>query len=148
MLGVGEVLIDAEPAAVHDLTVAEGEHLGGQTACLVGGGQDSIQVFHHGLVVIAVLDRSAGVSADHHQEVVEVMSDGAGNIADGFHLLRLRAMLLDLFPSAVVAHDFEVGDKAPAAVMDGGALGLAGEHLAIFLFVHDGSRGAVFTLDR
>ena len=48
------------------------------------------------LVVGHLLEQPAGLPADHHQQIVEVVRDAAGEPADRFHLLRLTELLFEL----------------------------------------------------
>ena len=40
------------------------------------------------------LQQELAVAGDHHEQIVEVVGDAAGEPADGFHLLRLAELLL------------------------------------------------------
>ena len=58
------------------------------------------------------------VARDHHQQIVEVVRDAAGQAADGFHLLRLPQLLLQgAALGDVLGKEFEY-DSAFAAIGD------------------------------
>ena len=46
-------------------------------------------------IVAEAVQQKFGVSRDHHQQIIEVVSDAAGEPADGFHLLGLTQLLLE-----------------------------------------------------
>ena len=59
-----------------------------------GGIGDLLRVSAHGGLVADTSQQELGVSRDHHEQVVEVVGDAAGEPADGFHLLGLAKLLL------------------------------------------------------
>ena len=95
---------------IERLAPGEGQELGGKFrsvlrgapgfACklpLVGVGEHGIQEFD--------------IGDNHRQNVVEVVSDAAGELADRLHLLRLAQLLLHLLAAGEVAD--EAGEHAP-----------------------------------
>ena len=51
-----------------------------------------------GAALAGLGQQQIGVAADHHQDVVEVVRDAAGQLADGFQLLRLSQLGLEPAP--------------------------------------------------
>src|SRR5207253_6191030 len=83
---------------VHDfefkkLLAAEREQLtseGGRAlGCLLDGRDFRV----HGIVTTCVLEENFGITADHHQKIVEIMSHTAGESSHGLHFLRLTELI-------------------------------------------------------
>ena len=96
--GLAEHLAQIQDRGLHDLLSAEGEKLCGQRRGAVGRLADPGEV-----ALLRGVRRQAGrhelgVVVDRGEDVVEVVGDPAGQLADGLELLRLAAALLDLQP--------------------------------------------------
>ncbi len=59
-----------------------------------GGVGNLLRVTAQGGLVAELAQQELGVSGDHHEQVVEVMGDAAGEATHGFHLLGLAQLLL------------------------------------------------------
>ena len=73
----------------HDLAAAEGQQLGHQIGRAVAGLGDLGDRAAREVFGREVRQRQLAVTVDHLQQVVEVVRDAAGELADGLHLLRL-----------------------------------------------------------
>ena len=65
----------------------EGEELAGEVASPLCGGADALDVVARVLVEIGFLLKGVEVAHDDHQDVVEVVRNAAGELADRLHLL-------------------------------------------------------------
>ena len=84
---------------VHDLgsqhlLAAEGQQLAGEGGGARGGVGDLLRMSSHAWIIADLSQQELGVSRNHHQQVVEVVSDAAGEASHGFHLLGLAKLLL------------------------------------------------------
>ena len=77
------------------LLAAEGQQLAGQRSGAIGGVGDLLGRAAQRGVGADALQQELGVPGDHHQQIVEVVGDAAGEAADGFHLLRLAELLFE-----------------------------------------------------
>ena len=95
-LEVGDERADVEHLGVHDLAAAEHQQLARERGGALGGAADLVDVLAHGreLVQLVAGERDAG--QDHRQQVVEVVGDAAGELADALQALGLREALLEL----------------------------------------------------
>ena len=65
------------------------------------------------------------MAAHDHQEVVEVVGDAAGELADGVHLLQMRGLALRAFERGggfLLRGDMPAGDVDQAVVLGHGPL--------------------------
>ena len=70
-----------------------------------------------------VVEHQAAVAEDRGQQVVEVVRDAAGELADRLHLLRLPQLLLELAPLGDVARvDDDGADRRIVQTVDADAL--------------------------
>ncbi len=76
------------------LLAAEGEQLASECSGALSGSSDFLGGPAQRGVGPDTLQEELGVSRDHHEQVVEVMGDAAGEATDGFHLLGLAELLL------------------------------------------------------
>ena len=89
-------LIDVDRLGIERLTTREGEQPAGQrrralrTAYRIGEVALEISSLGH---LASVALRRFDVAQHDHQEIVEVVGDAAGQLADRLHLLRLRQLL-------------------------------------------------------
>ncbi len=87
--GIDDQGVDVGAARLQRLTAGEGQQMLGQVGAPRGRGGDQVGDLGE---MGALLDRVAedfDGSGDHGQDVVEVVRDAAGELADGLHLLRL-----------------------------------------------------------
>ena len=54
---------------------------------------------------MVALERQLAVANDDVQQIIEIVRDPAGELADGFHLLRLPQLLLNALLLERLAHD-------------------------------------------
>ena len=81
-----------------------------------------------------LVEQDLGVAADDHEQIVEVVSDAAGEAADGFHFLGLAELIFE---------DAALGDVFGDGFEDVGGLVAAGDGAAADA---DGDDGAVLAL--
>ena len=79
-----------------DLAAAERQHLPGELGGAIGGAVDLLGVGAARIVGAHPVDDDVGVAEDRGEQVVEVVSDAAGQPSHGFHLLRVTEQLLEL----------------------------------------------------
>ena len=88
---------DVERPWLQHLAAAEREQLLRQRGRALAGLQDVAGIDAQRIGFVQPGDEQLRVAVDHRQQVVEVVRDAAGELADGFHLLRLDELLLELF---------------------------------------------------
>src|SRR6185312_448274 len=106
-----------EDLGLEHLPAAERQQLTGEARGAVGGAQNLAEPVRQILVAAMVGAQQLTVGDDGGEQVVEVVRDTAGEMADGFHLLRLPELFLEAFAVRDVANDGEhagrtVGDEA------------------------------------
>jgi hypothetical protein len=77
---------------VQELAAAEGQELADQDLGPLAGLADLGEVGRIGPPGGQVLDQQGGVAVDDLQQVVEVVGDAAGELADGLELARLQRL--------------------------------------------------------
>ena len=82
-------MVDVDHLEFEELLSAERQQLAGEVSGAVGCLLDGLDFMVHGAARFQLLQQHLGVSVDHHQQVVEVVGDAAGEAADGIHFLRL-----------------------------------------------------------
>ena len=87
---------DIEDLRLQRLPPREGQQLAGQLRGAFHGVRDGVDVAAAALFRQFAAAQEVGRRADDGQEVVEVVRDAAGQLADGFHLLRLAQRFLAL----------------------------------------------------
>ena len=75
-----------------DLLAAEGEQLARERGGALGGVGNFLRGAAQARIGAEALEQEFGVAGDHHQQIVEVVRDAAGEPADGFHLLGLTEL--------------------------------------------------------
>ena len=106
--------IHLEVARLHRLAPAEGEQLPGERRRPLGRRDDVLENGAHVRRRQLGHERERGVALDDHEEIVEVVRDTAGELADRVHLLRLEELLLELaLLGDVVAEYGDTGDLFP-----------------------------------
>ena len=99
---------DVERLRLDRLAAAEAEQFADQVPAAVTGVDQRAQVLARRFLVR--LQRHADqLRAGHHdgEDVVEVVRETAGELADRFHLLRLAQLLFQLLPAAALPHFFQ-----------------------------------------
>ena len=87
---------DIEDLRLQRLAAGEGEQLAGQFGGPFHGFRDGVDIAAAALLRQFAAAQEVGGGADDGQEIVEVMRDAAGELADGLHLLRLPQRFLAL----------------------------------------------------
>ena len=82
---------------------AEGQKLAGQVRSPLRGGHYLFQIRARAAVAGQLIQREFCVGADHHQEIIEIMSNATSKTSDGVRLLRLLQLLFELPEHADVA---------------------------------------------
>src|SRR5271155_1555175 len=81
-----------------------------------------------------LVEHALGVSADDHEEIVEVVSDAAGEAADGFHFLGLAELVFEKAAGGDVFGDGFEAVGGLVAAGDGAAADADGDDAAVFAF--------------
>src|SRR6478752_4668912 len=84
------------------LAPAERKQLAGQVACPDRGVADGGHLLPAGVASVELALQQVAVADHRRHQVVEVVRDAAGELADGLHLLRLAQLLLELMAAADV----------------------------------------------
>ncbi len=84
--------VDVEHLALHHLPAAEREQLPRQHRGRLPGAVHLQDVGADRMVLAELLDHELAVPEDAGEQVVEVVRDAAGELADRFHLLRLAEL--------------------------------------------------------
>ena len=92
--GAGHELVDVGRLRLQRLLAREGEQLPGELGRALDGPADLLERAAHGRASASFLLQHFDVAEDDHEDVVEVVRDAAGELADRFHLLRLAQLLL------------------------------------------------------
>jgi hypothetical protein len=92
---VAEERIQADHFGPQHLLAAEREQLPGEVGGAMAGAADLAQQLAVGIAGIEAVEGHLAESDDGGQQVVEVVRDAAGQLSDGFHLLRLPELLLE-----------------------------------------------------
>src|SRR5579872_5967400 len=94
-LHIGDNAIHIHDLQFEQLFTTESQQLASQgcrsLGCLVNGFDLAI----HRTAFAGVFEQDFRVSADHHQQIIEVVRDATGQPADGFHLLRLPELVFE-----------------------------------------------------
>src|SRR5258707_15568947 len=77
------------------LFAAKGEELASESGSAVGGLANGFRLGVQRMIGSELVEENVSVSADDHEEVVEVVSDAAGEAADGFHFLGLAELVFE-----------------------------------------------------
>ena len=95
--------VDVEHFGPEHLLAAEGQELPRQQAGAMRGALDLVEILGAEIGGVERRRHQLGVAGDDGQQVVEVVRDAAGEPADGFHLHRLRQLLLRLLELAAAS---------------------------------------------
>ena len=93
--------VQIENLGSQHLLAAEGQELAGERGGAVGGIGNFLRGPAHRRIGADALQQKLAVAGDHHQQIVEVVGNAAGQAADGFHLLGLAKLL---FQRAMLGH--------------------------------------------
>ncbi len=102
-----------ELIGLQHLPPAERQQFLRQRRGALGGAADLRRLFANGRIRRRVLHDQARVTEDGGQHVVEVVGDAAGQLADGFHLLRLGELAFEP-PLPVLHAALAAGEQPPA----------------------------------
>ena len=86
------------------LLAAEGQQLPDERGSAIGGFADMVKRGSQSFILLRFLLHQLAVAFDDGQQIIEVVSDAAGQGADGFHLLLLTKLLLHLAHFGDVLH--------------------------------------------
>ncbi len=81
---------------MHDLAAAEHQQLPGQRRGALGGAADLVDVLADRRVLVELVARERDAGEDHRQQIVEVVGDTAGELADALQALCLSEAVLEL----------------------------------------------------
>ena len=105
---LGDHLVQIEHFGGQHLFAAEGQQLPGQRSGALRGIGDFLRRAAQPRIGTEPIEQKLGVAGDHHQQVIEVVRDAAGEAADRFHFLRLTELQLQRSGLGDVFHeDFE-----------------------------------------
>ena len=128
---LGHHRVEVDDPRLQHLFPAEGEQLTGESRRPVRG---PVDLQHVEPALVLVVDRpqqQLRVSDDGRQEVVEVVGDAAGELADGLHLLGLAELLLEDLLLADVSHVDEEVERAARRVLHHRRVGVDPHGLAV-----------------
>ena len=115
-LDVGDDRVERERLGLPLRFAAEREQLAREARGARGGLRDLADIVGDRMRGPEILAREVGVGADHGEDVVEVMRDAAGELADRVHLLRLSQLIFEL---ARLRHvDGDADHREPAVELD------------------------------
>ena len=107
------------------LAAGEGQQLPSEPFAAIGGGADRFDRLHIFLLAQPAL-QDLRVAGHDHQQIVEVVGDAAGKLAERLHLLRLRELFAGLLERDLrlvlggdVAGELGEADKLAGVVADG-----------------------------
>ncbi len=90
---VADDFVHVQALGLDDLAAAEGEQLAGQPGRALGGLRDLLRGTR-GRVIQLGHRQQRGVAVNDGEDVVEIVRDAAGKLADGLHFLRLAQLFL------------------------------------------------------
>src|SRR5262249_39577981 len=95
----GEEWIGVEGLRIERLTTGKGQQAVGEGRRAVGAGESAVDesIEFPGFAAADAPLQDAEGTGDALQEVVEVVGDAAGELTEGFHLLRLAQLILRRF---------------------------------------------------
>ncbi len=125
-LGEGvEAQVEVDHLGLERLAAAEGEQVAGQRGGAVGGVDDRFEIAARRCSLRSARRQQFGRAADHGHQIVEIVGDAAGQLADRLQLLRLeergaRLLQLLLRPALLgdVAGDLGEADMTSLVVAD------------------------------
>ena len=95
--------VEVERPRLQVLASGESQQLLGQLGAVLGGALRRRQVPGRDRVARRPRLQQLEIADDRGQQIVEVVRDAAGQMADGLHLLGLAQLLLHRFPGGQVA---------------------------------------------
>src|SRR5271170_290735 len=87
--------VDVDDLEFEKLLAAESKKLAGKRSSAVGGLLNGFRLNVQRISGSELVEENLGVAADHHEQIVEVVSDAAGETADGFHFLGLAELVFE-----------------------------------------------------
>src|SRR6202047_2097791 len=87
-------LVYVDEFGAHSLPLRKGEKLRRQLCPSASGTQSGCSQLPDPAIIRRILDEFE-VAGDHRKQVIEVVRDAAGELADGLHLLALVELILD-----------------------------------------------------
>ena len=118
--GIADGGIEVERTGLDDLLAAEGEELAGEGGCAFAGLADFLGAVPQGAVGIEAAGEEIGIAIDDGEQVIEIVSDTAGEASDAFQFLRLAELLLQFLAGGFGL--FALGDVADGGDDAGGAI--------------------------
>jgi hypothetical protein len=104
-------LVEIEHLGAQHLLAAEGEQLRGERSCPVRAPEDLANILAPWIIRRELVLKELGEARDGREDVVEIVSDAAGELAHRFHLLRLAELRLEGASRGDV-HDETIGQDA------------------------------------
>ena len=95
--------VQIQVLGLDDLAAAEGEELAGEVGGALGGQADLLGGVQRFLGQFRRQGKQRGMALNDGEDVVEIMGDAAGELADGFHFLGLAQLGLKILPFGDVA---------------------------------------------
>ena len=93
---VADGFAQVERPGLHDIFAAEHEQLPREAGGAFGGKKNRLHRLEHFGRQRRLGEQRAGMSLDDRQHVVEIVRDAGGELADGFHFLRLPQLFLQI----------------------------------------------------
>ena len=109
MVGFQDDLVQIDHARLQRLLSREGQQAAHEIGAAIGGLQGDLGGLAGARVCAGPFGQHVQIADDHGQEIVEVVGDAAGQLADAFHLLRLGQLA---FRHPAIGHILADGDDA------------------------------------
>ena len=120
---VPDDLVQIEDAILERLAAAEGEELAGEGAGALGGALNFGDLVCDGAFHGSGAEEEIAVAENGGEEIIEVVRDAAGELAEGFHLLRTDHLIVQLLARGDVHERADqAGGLALRVAFDRGAL--------------------------
>ena len=94
-LGAADEIVELHHAWLQHLLPAERQQLARERRCALASRADRLDVVRCDPVGTRVREQQVAGTDDDGEQIVEVVSNAAGQLADRFHLLRLLELTLD-----------------------------------------------------
>jgi hypothetical protein len=131
----GDDRLKGDNVPVLGLLAAVGEDLLHETPGPDAGFLDFLQAHAGRVAGVRVGDGQLGVAQDGGEDVVEVMGDAAGQLADGFQLLRLPELRRQFQFAGHIAFDRHIVDNPALVIPDGRNGGVLFVKFSVLAFV-------------
>ena len=98
-LELGDDRIHFEHVRHEGMLATEGEELRGERGCATRGIPNFADVICHCALHAHFVQEQVAIAEDGGEEIIEVVRHAAGELAEGFHFLRARKLVMQVFAS-------------------------------------------------